>query len=295
VRLICMLLFITYCTTLRTQNFDANQEAAIKSTITTMFDGMRAADSTMIQPLFLEGASLYTVYQDQQGKILKRKTDAMDFASAAGQPHDAMWDERIWSYDIKVDWPLASVWTEYTFYLGDRLSHCGVNVFELINNKSRWMISSITDTRRTTGCKSKAQSDLDLLMDSWHQAAAVADEDVFFNTLSDDAIYIGTDPGERWTKSELRSWSQPYFERDTAWSLVPQERNWSIDESTGMAWFDEMLDTWMGPCRASGVCQRDQTGWKLRHYHLSIAVPNDVINDYLPLIGRPSRVSSEGG
>ena len=53
-----------------------------------------------------------------------------------------------------------------------------------------------------------------------------------------------------------------------------------------LAWFDELLDTWMGTCRASGVVQLINGRWYISHYHLSIAVPNDVVDGYLELIGK---------
>ncbi|MBS9766494.1 MAG: nuclear transport factor 2 family protein [Flavobacteriaceae bacterium] len=42
-----------------------------------------------------------------------------------------------------------------------------------------------------------------------------------------------------------------------------------------MAWFDELLDTWMGICRGSGVLEKTAKGWKIRHYVLSVTVPNE--------------------
>jgi len=39
-------------------------------------------------------------------------------------------------------------------------------------------------------------------------------------------------------------------------------------------WFDELLDTWMGTCRGSGVLENNQGIWKIKHYVLSIEIPN---------------------
>ena len=123
-------------------------------------------------------------------------------------------------------------------------------------------------------------------MDTWHRAAATADEDVFFGSMTADGIYIGTDASEYWHRDEMKAWSQKFFQRDSAWVFHPQQRHIYITDRGDLAWFDELLDTWMGPCRASGVIERQKDNqWKLKHYHLSIAVPNEVVNDYLPLIG----------
>ena len=56
-----------------------------------------------------------------------------------------------------------------------------------------------------------------------------------------------------------------------------------------MAWFDELLDTWMGDCRSSGIVQKVNGEWKIKYYHLAITVPNDVVDNYLKLIGKVRR------
>lgn len=48
---------------------------------------------------------------------------------------------------------LATVWAPYAFYLDGRLSHCGVNAFQLIRRPQGWRIVSLIDTRRTEGCE----------------------------------------------------------------------------------------------------------------------------------------------
>jgi len=46
-----------------------------------------------------------------------------------------------------------------------------------------------------------------------------------------------------------------------------------------LAWFDELLNTQMGICRGSGVVAQDSLGWKVQHYVLSIAIPNENVAD----------------
>ena len=258
----------------------------IKASIVKLFDGMRANDSMAIIPLFVKAALLESVYTDKEGKVVKTSTPISKFITSVGTPHSDLWDEVIWSYDIKIDMPLASAWTEYTFYRGGKISHCGVNVFEFLKVNGVWRISGITDTRRLSGCKTRSSQEVNHLMEAWHQAASVADDELFFSSMTADGVYIGTDPKERWTRDELKVWSAPYFKRDTAWNLMPLSRNVAFSPDESIGWFDEMLDSWMGLCRASGVVVRTKEGWKIKHYHLSIAVPNDVTPDYLKLIGK---------
>jgi hypothetical protein len=51
-----------------------------------------------------------------------------------------------------------------------------------------------------------------------------------------------------------------------------------------MIWFDELLDTQMGPCMASGVIRKTASGFEIVHYQLSMAVPNEVGGQVTKLI-----------
>jgi len=133
----------------------------------------------------------------------------------------------------------------------------------------------------------KLKTELNLLLDNWHQAAAVADEDVFFETLDSKAIYLGTDPNERWLKSEFIDWGMRYFERDTAWAFKPYNRNWEFTKDFQYAWFDELLETHMGICRGSGILEKQGEDWKIKHYNLALTIANERLNDFRELQNIP--------
>lgn len=128
--------------------------------------------------------------------------------------------------------------------------------------------------------KDKLTVDLNVLVDNWHQAAAIADEDVFFGTLDSNAVYLGTDPEERWLKQEFMDWGMKYFQRDTAWAFTPYNRIWEFTEDYKYAWFDELLKTHMGICRGSGVIVNINGNWKIKHYNLALTLPNEKINEF---------------
>lgn len=278
-KIILPVLFISFIG-IKTQA-QSNDEDSLIQIIQTMFDGMRAGDSAMVSSTFGEEMQMFTIFKTKKGEHKMVKDDAQKFLNAVGTPHKEVWDERVASYDVKIDGLLASVWTEYSFYLDNKFLHCGVNVFQFFKNENGWKITNITDTRRHSDCK---ETLINELMDNWHKAAATANEDVFFGSMTKDAIYIGTDAGERWLRDELKEWSKKFFERDSAWSFTPKERNITFSEDGKMAWFDELLDTWMGVCRSTGVVVMTDNGWKLKYYHLSMAIPNEVVNDYLKIL-----------
>ncbi len=75
---------------------------------------------------------------------------------AVGTPHAEVWDERLRNTAVRVDGPLASVWTEYAFYAGPRFSHCGVDARQLARTAAGWRIVALVDTRQRTGCPEQA-------------------------------------------------------------------------------------------------------------------------------------------
>ena len=120
--------------------------------VVRLFDGMRAGDSSMVRAALAPDARLMTVVM-RDGVASLRAGSVEDFVRAVGTPHEDVWDERISDEVVQVDGPLATAWMRYTFYAGTRLSHCGVNSFELVRGAEGWRITSIADTRRREGCE----------------------------------------------------------------------------------------------------------------------------------------------
>jgi len=122
-----------------------------------------------------------------------------------------------------------------------------------------------------------------VVLDAWHKAAADADFDTYFSLMTDDGVFLGTDATENWQNQDFRNFSKPYFDRGKAWSFSAVERNIYINDSADFAWFDELLDTQMKLCRGSGVLKKVAGKWKIAHYVLSIAVPNETVDDLIQL------------
>ena len=125
---------------------------------------------------------------------------------------------------------------------------------------------------------------IDSLLHRWHRAAATADEDIYFGSMTEDGLFLGTDASERWLRDELREWSKEYFDRESAWAFTATDRWIYLSEDGTMAWFDELLDTWMGTCRGSGVLIHTNAGWRIKQYNLTITVPNEHVQGLIKLI-----------
>jgi len=128
------------------------ETTAIKQTVNTLFDAMRKGDSTMLRSVFSKDMILQSIANDKTGKAVLTTEKADGFVKAIGTAHTAVYDERIVFGDIKIDGDLASVWAPYKFFLGDKFSHCGVDVFQLMKTADGWKIIYIVDTRRKGDC-----------------------------------------------------------------------------------------------------------------------------------------------
>lgn len=119
------------------------------------------------------------------------------------------------------------------------------------------------------------------VLNSWHISASQANFEAYFKGMTTNGVFIGTDASENWKVPEFKDFSKPYFDKGKAWSFTPFDRNIYIDSKGKIAWFDELLDTWMGVCRGSGVLKKIDDSWKIEHYVLSLTAPNDNIQELI--------------
>lgn len=150
--LITLAIFIVADFTLTAQS---DVKEAVLVPVHQLFDGMRAGDSSMVRAAFHPTARLQTTYTDKEGIPQISTGDLSKFLVQIGTPHEQMYDEQIWGYEVMIEDNLATVWTPYTFYLGEQLSHCGINAFQIAKTSDGWKIIQIADTRKKEGCQVK--------------------------------------------------------------------------------------------------------------------------------------------
>ncbi len=122
---------------------------------------------------------------------------------------------------------------------------------------------------------------VDTLLNNWHQAATDADFDAYFGVIDSISVIIGTDATEYWTKQQFEKFCEPHFDKGEAWDFKTLERHLYVSNTADVVWFDELLDTWMGPCRGSGVLEKSDEVWKMKQYIFSVTVPNDDIHEVI--------------
>jgi Putative lumazine-binding len=129
------------------------ETVAQRAVVTELFDAMRAGDSARARAVFHPSmVSLMTSDIGPDGKARLRATAVDAFVKSVGTPRTEVVDERLFNPRVLVDGTLASVWVDYSLYVGTRFIHCGVDVFHVALIGEAWKIVALTDTRRQTGC-----------------------------------------------------------------------------------------------------------------------------------------------
>lgn len=142
-------IFLSLAASVCSQNYNLSTP---KGTVRALFKSMFDGDSTLAKMVFAEGASLNSVFTTKEGVQKVNSGDIAGFINAIGTPHEEVWDERISNLKVSIDGDLAQAWMDYSFFVDENFSHCGVNAMHLIRNNGEWKILQIVDTRRKTDC-----------------------------------------------------------------------------------------------------------------------------------------------
>jgi len=128
-------------------------EDSVKAVINQLFTAMKDTNVEKLKDAFADSAVLQTIRRKQDGTFFVQNEKVADFAAQIGKAKKDSLDERIEFAVVKVDGPMAAVWTPYKFYYAGNFSHCGVNSFQLVKINNRWKIQYLIDTRRRQGCE----------------------------------------------------------------------------------------------------------------------------------------------
>ena len=111
------------------------------------------------------------------------------------------------------------------------------------------------------------RASIDAALDELHAAAAAADEERYVATLTDDMVFLGAAPGERWEGAVWREFAYSFFSRGKGWAYEPSDRTVVVAADGNVAWFDETVENaHYGVCRGSGVLRREDGAWRIAQY-----------------------------
>ena len=153
----------------------------------------------------------------------------------------------------------------------------------------------------TVSCKNETQKisksatdaikkETNSVLNNWHKAATEANFENYFGLMDSVSVFIGTDASENWTKKQFQAFSKPFFDKGKAWDFKTLERNIYVNSSGDFVWFDELLKTWMGTCRGSGVLEKEGDTFKIKHYVLSVTIPNNDIQKVVKIVQKSDSI-----
>lgn len=145
----CLCLFLFVLST----KAQSSEEAAVKQTIETFFQGFHQQDSLLLKSMISDQVIIQTIANKGDSTYVKSENPNDFIKHIINIPASTKFEEKLLSFHIQIDGPMANAWTPYEFWLNDTFSHCGVNSFQLFKDADSWKIIYIIDTRRKVECE----------------------------------------------------------------------------------------------------------------------------------------------
>ncbi|MGM1056634.1 MAG: nuclear transport factor 2 family protein [Bacteroidota bacterium] len=153
--LVCLLVLFTGFSVIAQET---SEETAAKNTVEAFFVAFHKQDSLALRELAHPSVTMQSIAEDEEGNVKLTTDTYSDFIKAISSiPEATKFEEKLHSFEIKVNGPLANVITPYSFFVNGELSHCGVNSFQLFKEGGIWKIIYIVDTRSKEDCGSSIQ------------------------------------------------------------------------------------------------------------------------------------------
>ena len=113
-----------------------------------LFAAMKAKNFEDILNIFIPEGQLVAIDKPRDGKGISKTRifTAESFAKVISEAKGGDFIEKMVNKDIKVSGDLAIVSGRYTFYVGEKFSHCGTNTFNLLRMEDGWRIANAVST-----------------------------------------------------------------------------------------------------------------------------------------------------
>ena len=143
-------LILALTPTLRPVPARAQEKKVVEEIASTFLLALSAADTATLAGLLAPEAMIYSVREGQEGAVLGTRTRESFLTGLGGDARGLL--ERMWSPTVLVQDRVAMVWTPYDFHLDGEFSHCGIDVFTLLEGPEGWKVTSITYNVVREGC-----------------------------------------------------------------------------------------------------------------------------------------------
>ncbi len=134
----------------------ADDKTAVLALVNKLFDEMAAANAPGILATGTADNQLVTVQKMRDGKTRISAINGEQFTKFFTKPgsiKEVMYAPKV---DIDGDW--AMVWGRYVFFVGDKVSHCGINQFNIVRTETGWKIANGASTIDPAACNEKEKA-----------------------------------------------------------------------------------------------------------------------------------------
>ncbi len=130
-----------------------NDKADALGLVNKLFDEMAAANAAGILATGTAENQLVAVQKMKDGKTRISVINGEQFTKFFTKPgavKEVMYDPKV---EVNGDW--AMVWGRYVFFANGKLSHCGINQFNLVRTETGWKIANGASTIDPGDCTDK--------------------------------------------------------------------------------------------------------------------------------------------
>lgn len=145
--ILCSALFIFACSVSGGAQGIDDESSAI-AVVNKLFAAMKARDSDQVKAVFSAESQLIAIDKPKEGSGISktRLFTGEAFAKMIADNKGADYIEVMPSPEARVSGDLAVVSGRYTFHVGEKLSHCGTNTFNLVRTEMGWKIANAAST-----------------------------------------------------------------------------------------------------------------------------------------------------
>lgn len=136
---IIILLTIFSALTLSVFAQKSDDKTAVLAVVQTLFDEMAAANAAGILATGIPENQLITIRKLRDGKVRVDSVNGEAFTKFFTKPGAIK--EVMYAPKVEVDGDWAMVWGRYVFFVGEKVSHCGINQFNMVRTETGWKIA----------------------------------------------------------------------------------------------------------------------------------------------------------
>jgi hypothetical protein len=143
-----ILLIQTLILIISATSFAQDDKQAAINVVNQLFEGMKAKNIEQMKAVFSADGQLIAIDKPRDGKGLSktRLFSGEAFAKMISEAKGADYIEKMSAPEARISGDLAIVSGRYTFYVGDKFSHCGTNIFNLVRTETGWRIANGAST-----------------------------------------------------------------------------------------------------------------------------------------------------